>query len=97
MTEQDYEACYEPVTAEEQAATAKAEAALAPLEAKARALREQQRAKHRAEVLREAADAIEADSWSRRDRWGRYEREEREAGMCDAAALLRRMADEAQR
>lgn len=42
-----------------QAATAEAAAALAPLEAKARQLREQQRARHRAEVLRQAADAAE--------------------------------------
>ncbi|MEU6614455.1 hypothetical protein [Streptomyces parvus] len=47
---------------------------------------------NRAAVLDEAADAIESDSWSRRDRWGRYEREEFEAGLCAGAVLLRRLA-----
>lgn len=34
------------------------------------------------------ADIITDDSWSRRDRWGRYEREEYEAGMRRAAELI---------
>jgi hypothetical protein len=54
-----------------------------------------QTADGRAEVLREAADLVADDSWSRRDDFGRYEREEYEAGMRHAADLLRRMADEA--
>lgn len=88
MTEQDYEARYEP-TEEQQAATAKAEAALAPLEAKARALREQLDAKLRAKVLREAADAVDSGK-------ARFPEPVR-GGASWAARMLRRMADEAQR
>ena len=74
-----------------------AEAALAPLEAKARALREQLDAKHRAEVLREAADALlSADLGPRPGHTDDYRR-----GWDDAthraASYLRARADEAQR
>lgn len=34
------------------------------------------------------AEKIRDDSWSRRDRWGRYEEEEREAGQCHGADLI---------
>jgi hypothetical protein len=44
------------------------------------------------EALNEKAyvlsEIIADDSWSRRDRWGRYEREEYEAGMRRAAELI---------
>ncbi|MDT0435669.1 MULTISPECIES: hypothetical protein [Streptomyces] len=63
--------------------------------ARALALHAQELAATRTAALEEAADAVEADSWSRRDRWGRYEDEGREAGMRAAAALLRRLAAEA--
>lgn len=43
---------------------------------------------YRAEVLREAAEKILDDSWSRRNWWGEYENEDREAGMRDAADLI---------
>jgi hypothetical protein len=34
------------------------------------------------------AEKLTDDSWSRRDHWGRYEREEYEAGMRKAADLI---------
>jgi len=71
---------------DEAEATAKARAAIAPLEAKARALRAQLDAKLRADVLREAANRINAlpQDW------------ELDPGRGDSADLLRLMADEAQ-
>lgn len=36
----------------------------------------------------ELAEKIREDSWSRRDRWGRYEDEAREAGQCQGADLI---------
>lgn len=36
----------------------------------------------------ELAEKIRGDSWSRRDRWGRYEREDYEAGQCHGADLI---------
>ncbi|MFJ6636590.1 hypothetical protein ACIQMR_35280 [Streptomyces sp. NPDC091376] len=43
---------------------------------------------YRAAVEHEAAERIREDSWSRRDRWGRYENEQREAGQCHGADLI---------
>lgn len=44
------------------------------------------------EVQRETshrnAEKIRDDSWSRRDRWGRYENESRERGYAGAADLI---------
>lgn len=89
MTELNYEDHYEPATEEElRAATARDKAALAPLEAKARELRAQLDAKHRAEVLREAADAVDSGKTAFP--------EPVRSGASWAARMLRRMADEAQ-
>ncbi|MGY1500830.1 hypothetical protein ACW4TU_30335 [Streptomyces sp. QTS52] len=95
MTEQDYEARYEPT--EQQQATARAEAVLAPLAAKARALREQRDVEHRAAVLREAADIAEGLRQFERCTGPRRSAQTSEnVGILRVADHLRRLAAEAQ-
>lgn len=45
-----------------------------------------------ARIVDSVAQAISADSWSRRDRWGRYEKEEFESGMHRAEVLAEDLA-----
>lgn len=71
-------------------------AAPGPAQNGQRAALDAYRAEVRSDAFREAADAVEDDSWSRRDRWGRYEREEYEAGVRHASNLVSRMVDETQ-
>ncbi|MDT6983713.1 hypothetical protein ACFSUJ_12065 [Streptomyces lusitanus] len=85
----------EHLAEQEQQATAKAEAALAPLKAKARELEARRLAEHRAAVLREAADALDAGMERFFSEWPDEPRNSPYAlGQRDAANALRRMADE---
>lgn len=71
------------------------EAALAPLKAKARELEARRLAEHRAAVLREAADALDAGMERFFGEWPDEPRNSPYAlGQRDAANELRRMADE---
>jgi hypothetical protein len=50
-------------------------------------------AEHDATVIEGVAEKIGDDTWSRRDKWGRYEREEYEAGVRHAEEFTQALAE----